>query len=214
MRTPLAIIISGVFAAEAILAFATGTTHAEPSQYLCVVEHAVGLHYDKQVRAWGPQSFQSGGKYIFRKLNDDDRGRWRLREDYPEANWAFFEFGKPMPLMLRKGGVCRRIVLDGSFDFDSGRFEIVARGGYLHQGFLEQFRRENPNHEPLHDLSNPDDHKRVPRRSMIGSPEAPRACACAREGRSPDKACRSRCGRGPSDGNVASSFHAFRVTVY
>jgi hypothetical protein len=25
-------------------------------------------------------------------------------------------------------------------------------------------------------------HKRVPRRSMIGSPEAPRACACAREG--------------------------------
>ena len=157
MRTPLAIIISGVFVAGAILAFATGTTHAEPSQYLCVVEHAVGLHYDKQARAWGPQSFQSGGKYIFRKLNDDDRDRWRLREDYPEANWAFFEFGKPMPLMLCKGGVCRRIVLDGSFDFDSRRFEIVARGGYLYQGFWEQFRRENPNHEPLHDLSNPDD---------------------------------------------------------
>jgi hypothetical protein len=44
MRTPLAIIISGVFVAGAILVFATGTTHAEPSQYLCVVEQAVGFH--------------------------------------------------------------------------------------------------------------------------------------------------------------------------
>ena len=77
---------------------------ADPNQYLCLVEQSAGLHYDQQSNAWQPRAFGVARKYILRRLNDDDRDEhkgkwWVLLKDEPEANWAFFEFGKtdPMP---------------------------------------------------------------------------------------------------------------------
>jgi hypothetical protein len=128
---------------------------AEPSQYLCVVEHAAGLHYNRQTNEWGPQAFGSK-KYVLRQLNDDDRDKktgrwWSLLEDNPEAHWAFFEFGKEMPMplltcrddLLGPTFVCKHVITDGGFDKDSRRFELVYHGGYISQGFWEQFRREH-----------------------------------------------------------------------
>jgi hypothetical protein len=161
------------FAITLLIALTTGAK-AAPSQYLCIVEHAAGLHYDKQANAWIPQAFGTGGKYILRKLNDDDRDQqkgkwWRLLTHYPNANWALFEFAKDMPMPLvacveDAGGFskfnCQRVIYDGSFDKDSRRFELVLHGGYMDQGFWEQFRREHPQSSggTAHDPSNPDDH--------------------------------------------------------
>jgi hypothetical protein len=58
---------------------ASRSVRADPLQYLCVGERSAGLHYDSQANEWQPQAF-SGHKYIFRRLNDDDRdhakGKW------------------------------------------------------------------------------------------------------------------------------------------
>lgn len=78
---------------------------------------------------------------------------WALLSHHPKANWAFFQFeGDMMPLATCEYDTrnilpsfnCRGGVLDGSFDMDSRRFEIVVSGGYISQGFWEQFRREDP----------------------------------------------------------------------
>jgi hypothetical protein len=154
---------------------------AEPSQYLCVVEHAAGLHYDKQTNEWGPHPFTTGdmaAKYVLRKLTDDDRDHqkgkwWSLIEDNPNANWAFFEFGKEAPIPLETCSdnvegipmfICKPVVTEGSFNKYSRRFEIIVHGGYISQGIWEQYRRENSetyeynrkNKRAL-DPSNPDD---------------------------------------------------------
>jgi hypothetical protein len=78
---------------------------------------------------------------------------WALLSHHPKANWAFFQFeGDMMPLATCEYDTrnilpsfnCRGGVLDGSFDMDSRRFEIVVSRGYISQGFWEQFRREDP----------------------------------------------------------------------
>ena len=46
--------------------------------------------------------------------------------------------------VLSQAFICQPIVLDAAFDRDTRRFEIFARGGYISQGFWEQYRRENP----------------------------------------------------------------------
>jgi hypothetical protein len=112
-----------------------------PTQYLCIVEHAAGLHYDRQTKVWGPQAFASNGKYIFRRLNDDDRdkqkGNWRYSlAAHPKADWAFFGLGEDMLLLACEWDTrfetffCRGGTYDGSFNKDSRRFELVLRGGY------------------------------------------------------------------------------------
>jgi hypothetical protein len=144
-----------------LMAFTTGT-QAEPSEYLCVATAAAGLAYNKETNVWGPAPF-APGKWVLRKINDDDRdhqkGKWWTIFDHdPEANWAFFEFGKadPMPLLTCHEGTggyssefsCRQnwSVFDGSFDKDSRRFELISRGAYIQQGRAEQFRREHPDY--------------------------------------------------------------------
>jgi hypothetical protein len=152
MRSPLAVVV-----ALLVTALASPTTHAEPSQYLCVVEHAAGLAYDKQAKAWGAAPFLAGAKFVFRKLTDDDRdhekGKWWAAFEHSNANWALFEFEKPNPQPLMwcfeppdyfSSFQCHPLAFDGDFDKDSRRFEIVSRGGYIAQGFWEQFRREHP----------------------------------------------------------------------
>jgi hypothetical protein len=131
-------------AATALLIATTTGTQADPGQHLCTVEQAAGLHYDSQTNAWRPQSFATGKKYVLRRLNDDDRDKkkgkwWALLSYHPKANWAFFQFEKDMmPLSTCEyytsdtlpSFTCRRGILDGSFDMDSRRFEIVSNGGY------------------------------------------------------------------------------------
>ncbi len=104
---------------------------------------------------------------------DHQKGKWWTLFEHSDANWAFFEFEKPMamPLMLCSeysnylaDFKCEPISFDGDFDRDSRRFEIVSRGAYISQGFWEQFRREHPenyewnrkNHQGAQDPSNPD----------------------------------------------------------
>jgi hypothetical protein len=135
----------------------TCSAGAEPSQYLCTVDQAVGLHYDQQSKVWGPRAFLKN-RYILRRLTDDDRDKvkgkwWALLQPHPKADWAFFESGKnaPMPLAVcikDANGYsifnCQDIARGASFDEDSRRFELVYHGAYIDQGFWEQFRREHP----------------------------------------------------------------------
>jgi hypothetical protein len=137
-----------------VMVLVTGA-QAEPSKYLCIVEGAGGLHYDNQNQSWTPQAFGTGGKYVLRRLNNDD---W-TKEDYrvllqltPKANWAFFESGKNLLLAtcvddpdgVGAPFICEPVVYYASFDKDSRRFEMFLHGGYIRQGFWEQFRREHP----------------------------------------------------------------------
>jgi hypothetical protein len=148
-------------ASTLVIGLVTVPARANPNQYLCTVEHAAGLHYDKQTNAWRPQEF-GPRKYVLRRLTPDDRdekkGRYSsLLKGNPRANWAFFWYDRsasPMPLVscvedrddafLATMFFCRTIVIDAEFDSDSRRFEIISHGGYVSQGFWEQFRREHP----------------------------------------------------------------------
>lgn len=129
---------------------------AEPSQYLCVVKEAAGLHYGSQNSAWQLQAFEMR-KYTLRRLTDDDqdhqRGKWwALLDKAPEANWAFFEFGSdtPMPLsicvdhpksVLAERFSCKSVVFDGVFDKGLGGSKPFTMGAT----FLKAFsRREHP----------------------------------------------------------------------
>src|SRR6516225_4388176 len=79
----------------AVLLSAAVAAHSEPTQYVCTVEHAAGLHFDSQTSTWGAREFGIR-KYMLRRLTDrDQKKRWwssALRD--PQANWAFFDFGK------------------------------------------------------------------------------------------------------------------------
>jgi hypothetical protein len=73
---------------------------------LCSGEQAAGLRYDRTDGAWRPAPFRTE-KYLLRRLNPDDRDKQKSKWEsmyarHPEANWAFFEFGKvePMPLAI------------------------------------------------------------------------------------------------------------------
>jgi hypothetical protein len=155
-----------------LVAASSGSALAVPNQYLCTVEHAAGLHYDKQTGAWRPQEFGSR-KYVLRRLTADDRDEkkgkwWPLLKD-AKANWAFFNYGEadPMPvascvenedaLVLPEMFSCQPIVGSAKFDSDTRRFEMIYRGGYIDQGFWEQRRRENPTAKLLGNPSKPDD---------------------------------------------------------
>jgi hypothetical protein len=157
----------------------TGNANAEPTQYLCTVEQSAGLHFDRQIGKWRPQEF-AGRKYILRRLTDEDHNKqrakwWATLDAYPEANWAFFEYGKvdPIPLSACKEPgkedflsyfACHEILLAARFDKDTRRFEMTVSPGYIQQGFWEKLRREEPdyfarllaNGRAL-DPSNPDD---------------------------------------------------------
>jgi hypothetical protein len=130
---------------------------AEPSQYLCVVEEAAGLHYDPQNSAWRPEAFGMR-KYTLRRLTNDDRDHqrgkwWVLLDEAPEANWAFFEPGNdtPMPLSIcvdnpksvsAERFSCKSVLFDAVFDKSSRRFETIYHASYISQGFFS--RREHP----------------------------------------------------------------------
>jgi hypothetical protein len=148
---------------------ATTTARADPNQYLCTVEHAAGLRYDKQTGAWHTQEFGSK-KYILRRLTDDDRDEkkslhWPLVSN-PQANWAFFDFDKNDPPILLASCVedkvaemlyCKPNLADAVFDKDTRRFEVVYHGAYVVQGYWEQRRRESPTAKLAGNPSKPDD---------------------------------------------------------
>ena len=92
-----------LIAAMTVMALSSGA-RAEPNVYLCTVDQAAGLHYDKQTKAWGPRAFLKS-KYFLRRLTNDDRDKakgrwWALLQPHPKAEWAFFEFGKDAPMPL------------------------------------------------------------------------------------------------------------------
>jgi hypothetical protein len=156
-----------------LVAIASGNALAEPNQYLCTVEHAAGLRYDKQTGAWHPQEFGSR-KYVLRRLTDDDRDEkkgkwWGLFKGNTKANWAFFPYGEadPMPIAscveenpsvaLSELFNCQPIAGTAKFDKDTRRFEMIVSGSYIDQGFWEQRRREDPTRKKPVDPSKPDD---------------------------------------------------------
>jgi hypothetical protein len=142
----------------AVFLTAASAAHSEPTQYVCTAEHAAGLHFDQQTGVWRAQEF-AGKKYTLRRLTDRDRDKtrgkwWPLLEEYPKANWAFFEFGgadeDPLPLSAcieRNDSSqfnCQDLAFKARFDKDTRRFEVAVSGAYVSQGFWEQFRREKP----------------------------------------------------------------------
>jgi hypothetical protein len=161
-----------------ILIASSTIARSEPRRYVCYGEHTVGLQYNSGTGTWNDQAVVHH-KYIFRQLTEADRdpekGKWRaLLNKHPEANWAFFDFGKPdsMPLsdcedtnsVFAQDIVCHRIIDDAAFSKDSRRFELSYHGSYITQGFWQQLREENPESYELllsqgkaKDPSKPDD---------------------------------------------------------
>jgi hypothetical protein len=149
MRTA---IICGAF----VLAMATAS--AAPGQYLCITESAAGLRYDAEAQSWKPQAFAADGKYVLRRITDDDQKKYGILLKYAgsrgapvtEADWAFFTFGEnPRPLAtcnesLASEFACQRVVEVPLSDIDISfhRFEMVHRGGYIEQGYQEQIRQD------------------------------------------------------------------------
>jgi|HubBroStandDraft_6_1064221.scaffolds.fasta_scaffold249613_1 hypothetical protein len=161
----------------------TMVAKADPNQYLCVVEQAAGLHYEKQTDAWGPQGFPPGRKYVLRRLTEDDlKGKYQdLLADMKQAesNWGFFRESASDHLPVA-ACVEENIVIDNTnipffnchpikssameFDKVSRRFMVAYNTGYISQGFWEQVRREYPERYrdalirgEAHDPSRPDD---------------------------------------------------------
>jgi hypothetical protein len=157
--------------ALALLPILIAGARARPDQYVCVVEHAAGLHFDEKVGGWRPRGLGSDGNYTLRRLTEDDarRGDYQLLLKYqPKANWAFFKLGDARPLAAcfeaDSHFSCKPIVQSLSFDSDSGRFEAVSHGGFIEQGHWEQLLRENPEqlkwmaeHGRANDPSHPND---------------------------------------------------------
>jgi len=160
------------------LVLAMAPAGAAPSQYLCVSESAAGLHYDAKIQSWKPQTFTADGKYVLRRINDDDRKKYGILLKYAgtrdapvtDADWAFFTFGEnPRPLAtcndsLASEFACQRVVEAPLSDIDIsfGRFEMVHRGGYIEQGYQEQVRQDpdKSKQQPsglVSDPSRPDD---------------------------------------------------------
>jgi integrase len=140
---------TGLAAVTAVTAI-TSDALAAPNQYLCIVDQASGLHYDKQADAWRPQGFKGGDKYILRRLNDDDRKKHHaIWEDLkPQPTWGFFEFGDDWPQATCSddsyGFSCERAVLGLAIEISSLRFEVTATGAYNHQGYWEHVQRTSP----------------------------------------------------------------------
>jgi hypothetical protein len=159
------------------LTLAITTASAAPNQYLCIAESAGGLHYDSKTQSWKPQAFKADGKYVLRRINDDDRKRYDQRYGPlltlstldPDADWAFFTFGENRPLAtcLNKGLQfdCHPLATAGSAVLytDGRRFEIADLGGYVGESILreaarerQQFNREFPDSR-IPGLRNSDD---------------------------------------------------------
>jgi hypothetical protein len=141
--------------AATLVAFTTAS--AAPSQYLCIAESAGGLHYDARTQSWRGQAFKTDGKYVLRRINDDDRKKysWLLTfpgippKDAPEpdADWAFFQFDDGRPLATCLQGVldfvCHRVVGGPAVLYTDGRrFEIADLGGYVGESIARETARE------------------------------------------------------------------------
>ena len=122
---------------------------ANPNQYLCVVEQAIGLTYDKQAKHWKPQTFLAP-KYILRRLKDEDYARWSTFLKKESVNWAFFPFEGQDALPVASCSddadffACRFHLKDAEFERTSLRFQMFARGGYVIQGLYQELRRKDP----------------------------------------------------------------------
>lgn len=123
---------------------------AEPSNYVCAVEQAAGLHFDTRTNAWVPTTFKPGREYVLRRLSDEDlNGKYKtFLNGNPKPSWAFFDAEMPIASCvenaLPSSTVCKRVLADADFDKDSRRFELVYRGAYVSQGFWQQLKREDP----------------------------------------------------------------------
>jgi hypothetical protein len=152
-----------------IVAIALATAaQAEPNQYLCLAEQAVGLHYDDKTSLWGPIAFKPEWKFILRRLTEDDRAKGEYRSLYQRSagqravNWAVFEHGKSLPLALCSDGspgfvffTCEPVAHTFSFDANSLRFEIITHGGFAAQGALEYILRERREHPEQYKFAGP-----------------------------------------------------------
>lgn len=127
--------------------------HAGSSQYLCIVDQSAGLRYDDLTKAWRPQAFAAGSKYVLRRLKDDDlTGKYAsLLDQQPELNWGMFKFGENVPI-----GACNEtigllfckglggVTSDFKVDIESHRFTIAYINGYVNQAFSERALRTPP----------------------------------------------------------------------
>jgi hypothetical protein len=157
----------------AIMALALTAADAASNQYVCITESVGGLHYDAGTRLWKAQGLTQGltpsGKYILRRINEDDMRIWgnRLpethgsdvdndttqeRRQFKVGDWAFVTFGQDPNLLalclagFREGFpyACKPYAATlapvSDFGTDARRFEMVYRGAYIKQG--ERLRGE------------------------------------------------------------------------
>jgi len=137
--------------APLLLAMALGVS-AEPSTYVCAVEHAVGLHFDNKTTTWVPTTFKPGHEYVLRRLSENDLKNNKYKSflnGNPKPNWAFFDGEMPVATCAENAftfstPACGPVIADAKFDKDSRRFELVYHGAYVTQGFWQQLKREDP----------------------------------------------------------------------
>lgn len=121
---------------------------AEPNQYLCVVDQAVGFQFDAKANQWHPQVFSPGKKYIIRRLTADDRSeqsKWSALYK-ADDNWAFFIFGDKD---AGPWATCRDTFgfycgNGTEFDPPSLRFTVSYHGSFTSQGYWADELRQHP----------------------------------------------------------------------
>jgi hypothetical protein len=160
-------------AATVLLSALMTGARADQNQYHCIVEQAAGLRYDNQTKAWGPQSFTPGKRYLLRRLSSDDREqKGKLApflKDQPAATWAFFELGQDerndwyanMPIAtcvdVPNFSCQGPTASHGIFDKDSRRFELIYSGAYVQQAWGAEFLLKHPDRQNFVPSSGADD---------------------------------------------------------
>jgi hypothetical protein len=161
---------------SAIALALTTAADAAPTQYLCIVDQISGLHYNDQSKAWRPQAFIPGRKYVLRRLKGDDwKGKYavlleQVEKPAPPMTWGMFRFGEDAPLgqcyEFADLLLCKAVVGTSYiwFDIESRRFTIAFLQGYTDQAFSERALRAPPEkyknltaHGETYDPSHPDD---------------------------------------------------------
>jgi hypothetical protein len=136
----------------ATIALMSIVSHVQAEQYLCITEHAAGVHYMAATKTWEPTIYTTGSKYVLRHLNGDER-----QAKYPDNNpqgytilssqsndpskseWGFFYFGEKLPRSTCDAHFrCTDSFLLLSFDSRTLRFETYQRSGYVYTPLMEK----------------------------------------------------------------------------
>jgi hypothetical protein len=141
-HTEVAVPLGKLFLDRHAISVLCGLSVTQPAladiiHYECKADLSTGYHFDEKTRAWSPTNFIPKGKYVIRKLSDEEL-------KYPStpkgSTWGVFndeyktaQFGCPEPATsVYLDGL--RCGYGGEFQFNAMplRYQTYYVGGYVH----------------------------------------------------------------------------------